>query len=313
MSNRLSLPSFGKINWLLKVLGRRVDGYHEVRTVCQTIDLRDEMVFEVNSGSSIELEVHGRGVAKGESNLVHRAAEVLRTAVGSSSGARLRLGKKIPIGAGLGGGAGNAAVALLALNQLWGCRLELDQLARLGARLGSDVPLFLWGGTTLGLGRGEEVFPWPDRIPEQSVLLLYPNLEIPTGEAYSLGNWGSRVLTIKASDTRIDRFRKAVEERKKGWAYLENDFESPLLKKYPLLVEASQGLKSAGCERVMLCGSGSTLLGLAAPRHLEKAAETILQRKLGEVFLCHTLSRQKYQRILKDCGLDVPVNRSRNV
>lgn len=311
MSQRLSVPSFAKINWVLKVLGRRVDGFHEVRTICQTIDLRDEMIFEVSSGSAIELEIQGRAVARGEGNLVDRAARVLKTAVGSALGARVRLEKKIPIGAGLGGGAGNAALALLALNQLWGCGLGLDALARLGAEVGSDVPLFLWGGTTLGRGRGEEVFPWPDRMPEQSLLLLYPNLEVSTAEAYSLGNWESEsdpVLTKEASDTRIDRFREAVQERKKGWSYLENDFESPLFERYSLLAEAARRLKSAGCERVMLCGSGSTLLGLATPSHLEKAAEAVLERRLGEVFLCHTLSREKYRAILGDRGLDVPVS-----
>ena len=311
MSRQLTLPCFAKINWILKILGRRSDDYHELRTVYQTVDLSDQIVLEDCAEDTIELEVSGRSVAEGKDNLVYRAADLLRSAAGRPAGVRVRLEKRIPVGGGLGGGASNAGMALLGLNQLWNCRLSLSQLAGLGAELGSDVPNFLWGGITLGRRRGEEVFPWPDRLPEQRLLLLYPNLEISTREAYSLGEWnacpGPEELTTEDLDTKIVRFCEAVERGEDASAYLENDFEGPLFDGYPILAEAALGLKGAGCESVLLCGSGSTLLALAEADHLEKVATEVLERKLGEVFLCHTLSRQRYRELLRNCGLDIPL------
>ena len=310
MSRQLALPCFAKINWVLKILGRRSDDYHELRTVYQTVDLSDQMVLEACSEDTIELQVSGRSVAEEKNNLVYRAADLLRNAVGRPAGVRVHLEKRIPVGGGLGGGSSNAGTALLGLNQLWDCRLSMSQLAELGAELGSDVPHFLWGGITLGRGRGEEVTPWPDRLPEQKLLLLYPNLEISTREAYSLGEWDAcpapEELTREDPDTKIIRFCEAVEEGKNAFAYVENDFEGPLLDVYPILAEAARGLKDAGCERVLLCGSGSTLLGLAEAGQLEEAAREAVERKLGEVFLCHTLSRQQYRNHLGNCGLDIP-------
>ena len=310
MFRQLTLPCFAKINWILKILGRRRDGYHELRTVYQTIDLSDQIAFEVCCEDTIELKVSGRAVAAGKDNLVYQAAHLLRKTMDRPVGVRVRLEKKIPVSAGLGGGASNAGTALLALNQLWNCGLSLSQLAGLGAQLGSDVPNFLWGGMTVGRGRGEDVLPWPDRIPEQRLLLLYPNLEISAREAYSLRAWGTwpdpEVLTTEDSDTRIIRFREALERGGDASTYLENDFEGPLFDRYPVLEEAARWLKDVGCDRVLLCGSGSTLLAVIEAGQLESIARRVLDRKLGEVFLCRTLSRQQCRRTLRTCGLELP-------
>ncbi len=167
-----------KINWTLEVLGRRPDGYHEVRTVLQTVDLCDRV--KVSPAPSLELVIAGAAgqavlaeVPTGE-NLAYRAAALLGDHAGEPSlGARVELEKAVPVGVGLGGGSSDAAATLRALDRLWGLGMPLAELARLGAQLGADVPFFLLGGTALGRGRGDEVGALPD-VPERRLLLVVP-------------------------------------------------------------------------------------------------------------------------------------------
>jgi 4-diphosphocytidyl-2-C-methyl-D-erythritol kinase len=304
---RLSVPSFAKINWILKILGKRSDGYQQLRTIYQTVDLSEEVVFETTSTREIQLEVEGRKVAPGEDNLLYQTADLLRKTAGSQAGVRIKLEKKIPVGAGLGGGSSNAALALLALNQLWDCKMGEKELVDLAAQLGSDVPFFLVGGTAVGLGRGTEVVPLPDLPREKSLLLLYPHLEISTVEAYSLGEWGTygetEILTREWVENTMQDLLRAVGPKGDGWSFLENDFEDILFAHYPVLVEAREALKKAGCERVMLCGSGSTLLGFGSDKQVKEAAVVITREGIGETFLCRTLSREQYRQILTNSGL----------
>lgn len=178
---RLTTLAPAKINWTLEVLGRRPDGYHEVRTVLQTVDLYDGITVS----PAAELELVVRSSAGGPpaladvppaENLAYRAAALLRDR-GAPPGARIELEKVIPVGAGLGGGSSDAAAALRALDRLWRLHLPADELARLGAQLGADVPFFLFGGTALGRGRGDEVSPLPD-VPPQRLLLVVPRESI---------------------------------------------------------------------------------------------------------------------------------------
>ena len=177
---RVSTLAPAKINWTLEVLGRRSDGYHEVRTILQTVDLCDRV--RVSSAADLELALTGpvgqagaplAGVPPSE-NLAYRAATLLRDQAGGRAlAARIELEKAIPADAGLGGGSSDAAATLRALNRLWGLGLPPGELARLGAQLGSDVPFLLFGGTVLGRGRGDEVTPLPD-VPSQRLLLVVP-------------------------------------------------------------------------------------------------------------------------------------------
>ena len=156
----LVVHSPAKLHLFLEVLGKRPDGYHEVRTVMQTVDLADEL--ELEEATAISLTVEPPGAAPTEDNLVLRAARLLQQAAGSSGGASITLRKGIPIAAGLGGGSSDAAVTLLALSSLWGIGMSPDELMELGATLGSDVPFFLQGnGCTLATGRGERIVPLP--------------------------------------------------------------------------------------------------------------------------------------------------------
>ena len=177
---KVSTLAPGKINWTLEVLGHRPDGYHEVRTVLQTVDLCDRV--RVSPSTDLELVLTGlvgqagaplAGVPPSE-NLAYRAAALLRDRAGGQAlGARIELEKAIPAGAGLGGGSSDAAATLRALDRLWGLGLAPAELARLGAQLGADVPFFLFGGTALGRGRGDEVTPLPD-VRSRRLLLVIP-------------------------------------------------------------------------------------------------------------------------------------------
>jgi len=177
---RVSTPAPAKINWTLEVLGRRRDGYHEVRTVFQTVGLCDRVT--ASPAANLELVLTGPASQTGTplagmppaENLAYRAAALLRDRAGGTAlGARIELEKVIPADAGLGGGSSDAAATLRALNRLWGLGLPAGELSRLAAQLGADVPFFLVGGTALGCGRGDEVTPLPD-IPSRRLLLVVP-------------------------------------------------------------------------------------------------------------------------------------------
>ncbi len=304
---RLAIPSFAKINWILKILGKRRDCYHQISTIYQTIDLKEEVVFETTRSRTIQLEIKGRPVARGKENLLYRTAELLRNSCGEQSGVRISLNKRIPVGAGLGGGAGNAAMALLALNQLWQCRLDREALEGLAAQLGSDIPFFLMGGTVAAGGRGEQLVPLPDTGEMQTLILLYPNFELASSDAYALGRWDDcdekAVLTRDNLDTTIQRLLRALDPKEDSWPLLENDFEDALFTNYPILVKAQSALEKAGCKKVMLCGSGSTLLGFGSIRPVKEAVEKLSNQQIGEVFTCQTLSRDRYRNFLSNAGL----------
>ncbi|MBI4444612.1 MAG: 4-(cytidine 5'-diphospho)-2-C-methyl-D-erythritol kinase [Acidobacteria bacterium] len=309
MAALLSLPSFAKVNWILKILGKRSDGFHEILTLYQTVDLKDGLELQVLDQPVIQLEVNGRSPGPVRENLVLRAASLLREHVSGTKGVFIRLKKRVPMSAGLGGGSSNAAVTLMALNQLWEAGLSLSQLAELGGRLGSDVPFFLWGGSALGEGRGEIITPLPDNA-ERELLLVHPGMSISTSEAYGLEMWGSwtpeAVLTSRGAASKMQNFREAVENFKCSPALLENDFETPLFKKYPLLQRVRQILAEAGCEKILLCGSGSTLLAISSAEGRLRAAEAVERNDLGRVFHCRTLGRNAYRREFKRSGLKFP-------
>ena len=305
----LALPSFAKTNWILKILGLREDGFHELRTVLQTLDLADRLILRVTADPAIRIQVHGRSVPAGPGNLVCRAARLLQRVAGVSCGVELTLTKRIPVGAGLGGGSGNAAVTLMGLNQLWSCGLGLSDLTGLAAELGSDVPFFLHGGTALGKGRGEIISPLPDLRRPLEILLFYPGRGLSTRTAYSMGNWGvwegGDRLTRSRTQTTIHRFSGFRDSLL--WAHLENDFETLLFQRYGFLEEARKALIALGCERVMVCGSGSTLMGLGRRDRRQWGDVPSARQSGGEFLVCSTLSGRRYRELLRESGLDDPV------
>ena len=187
MTGEIALRSPAKINWTLDVLGRRDDGYHEVRTLLQTIALSDTVTVTPADGLELELSGSVETLRKetSESNLAYRAAQLLLDEYRAGAGALIKLEKRIPVAAGLGGGSSNAAATLRALRSLWRPSVTNDDLAAMAAKLGSDVPFFLTGGTALGSGRGDEVSLLPDALP-QRLVVAWPDLPVKdkTAQAY---------------------------------------------------------------------------------------------------------------------------------
>jgi 4-diphosphocytidyl-2-C-methyl-D-erythritol kinase len=254
-TTRVALASPAKVNLHLQVVGRRGDGYHELRTIFQTIDLADEVEVTLG-GEGVRLEVHGSAdLAAGPTNLAWRAAEgFLARWGGGCRGALVRLHKRVPIGAGLGGGSSNAATVLLALQELLGRPAPPPELWQLARGLGADVPYFLVGGTVLGVGRGDELVPLPD-LPPRDLVLALPDVEVLTpGVFAALGE-----LTAAPLDPRIGYL---VQRSELGWevlAYVANDLEGPVFRRWPDLACLHRELLAAGAVAARLSGSGAAL------------------------------------------------------
>jgi 4-diphosphocytidyl-2-C-methyl-D-erythritol kinase len=174
-------PAPAKLNLFLHVTGRRPDGYHDLQTVFQLIDLHDDVAIEVREDGAIERPAGARGVPP-ESDLVVRAARALQEATGTSLGATIQVTKRIPMGGGLGGGSSDAATTLLALNQLWGTGLTREDLAGIGLRLGSDVPVFVHGASAWAEGRGERLEPV--ELPERWFVIVHPGVHVATAAVF---------------------------------------------------------------------------------------------------------------------------------
>ena len=297
---RITVPSFAKTNWSLQVLGRRSDGYHELLTVLQSLDFSDTISFEIPRDKTV-LEVEGRKLTSGPDNLVLIAASLLKKCTKVEEGVRIRLSKNIPIGAGLGGGSSNAALTLLALNQLWGCGLSRRELLELASELGSDVSFFMTGGTALAWGRGEQVAPLPELSRELSVLVYYPRFEVSAANSYSGLQDLPDKLTRPDLNTTIRRFHEVLEAR--NWSILRNELEGPVFSRYPLLARKKRELIDAGCEFGMLSGSGSALFGVSSGGSLEAAKERLAESGDADVILCKTLSRKGYVERLQRAGI----------
>lgn len=287
----LSVESYAKVNWTLKVLGRRPDGFHEVETFLETISLRDELHFQPAS-RDVTLTAEGREVVTGGQNLILRAAQLLKSDTGTEAGARIILKKTIPIGAGLGGGSSNAAATLVALDRLWQTSVGLGRLTELASRLGSDVPFFLKGGLAFACGRGERVEWIGECSRSRRLILFFPGFEISAAEAYRLWDEDHRDqshwLTETRSGTNIRPRRVPVADE--DWQdRLENDLEGGVLSAFPRLAFLREKISATGC-RTVLCGSGSSLLAVGTGGQMTEAYEALSDEE-GEVFSCHTVGR----------------------
>ncbi len=268
---RVVVPSFAKLNLSLTVIGKRTDGFHELRTVFQSITLADRLDIEFQRGRGREVELDSSiDIAD---NLVTRAARALMEATAIRGVVRCRLHKRIPIGAGLGGGSSNAAAVLLALPVLAGKPVPMDELNRIAAALGSDVPYFLYGGAALGLGRGEELYPLPDAGPRHA-LLVTPGIHVSTPAAFAALDRPALIeLTPTALANKMKRFQSmawglaCAKAPAADWeAFCENDFEAAVFPQFPLLKSLYRKLQRSGASLVRMTGSGSALFGLFSSR-----------------------------------------------
>jgi 4-diphosphocytidyl-2-C-methyl-D-erythritol kinase len=286
------VPAYAKVNLCLDVLGRRADGYHELRTIFQTISLHDTLALEVSHNARIDLRIVGNSALAGEpgrNNLVYRALDELRRELRLKQGVRAVLTKHIPVGRGLGGGSSDAAAALIALLRLTGKRIEAPHLVEIASRLGADVPFFLRGGRALGVGRGDEIYPLPD-VARRSILVVSPcDLGVPTRDAY---RWLARRLTKRPDPSKLWQFCALCWSPLGG--ALSNDFEAAVFPRYSRLAAIKRELLRQGAAEASLAGSGSAVFGIFRnPAKARRAARAFPE---DQVFVCSTLSRAEYRR-----------------
>jgi 4-diphosphocytidyl-2-C-methyl-D-erythritol kinase len=310
-----SLASFAKINWRLQVFGKRADGYHEIRSILQTISLHDELHFESLEEDHVAVVCDDPEVPTDEQNLVFRAAAALKDAFALRAGARVRIAKAIPTKAGLGGASSNAATTLLALTRLWKIKTSLDQLKEIAGSLGADVPFFLVGGSALATGTGTTVSPLPDdqNSPPIYLIVITPGVGVATSAAYAA--LGRVALTTKSMDSILSSSHNEAGIRDSHpWLVrdsLQNDFESVIFDIEPEIGRAKEALVQAGATGALLAGSGSSVFGIFAGQDGQQRALSKLKLEAGwRCFPCVTLSRNEYLRAYS--ALDLPFLRSFN-
>ncbi len=261
-----------KINLTLRVFGKRMDGYHTLESVVQTITLSDSLTFE--SAAEGLFFSCSDPVLEGEDNLVMRAARLLQTRSAMPRGARIHLEKRIPQQAGLGGGSSDAATALTALNELWDLHLPLDDLATLAADLGSDVPFFLRGPSAVIGGRGELVRPITHNTAA-AVVLAKPATGLSTGEVYSrlqaMPQLPDEEIFMRSAAQVMLNALNAGDVSLIARAMV-NDLERSAYIMLPDLTRLRERMRLQGCLGVQLCGSGSALVGICADVEVAKAA-----------------------------------------
>lgn len=279
----MKLKARSKINLFLEVLCKRPDGYHDIDTVFQSIDLCDDLFFE-KKAEGINLTVSIPEIPTGEQNLIHRAYFLLKNNYPRKvGGVSVHLEKRVPMGAGLGGGSSNAAATLLALNRLFDLNLTEKELERFSRELGMDVPFCLKGGTALASKRGECMKPI-ERKADFRILIVHPGFSVSTREAYE------ELDTMEAWEKRRSKDTvKALQEEKVDdlWPTLYNSFERFVFKQHPVLSDLKHALLKGGCDAVLLTGSGAALCGYASPEKDLNTLRANLEKTYPFVVLAH--------------------------
>jgi 4-diphosphocytidyl-2-C-methyl-D-erythritol kinase len=252
MMETLHLESPAKVNLRLDILKKRKDGYHEVRTILQKISLHDTLLFSLKEGRGISITTDHPHLPTGKRNLVYQAAQSVLKKSGYKAGVRIEIKKKIPLGAGLGGGSSNAATTLNALNRLLKLDLSKRELMEMGLRIGADVPFFFLEGAAVGRGIGERLKKI--ELPGLWYVLIYPNFEVSTRWAYQ-----NFVLTKRQFDFNLQKFTRTPEEVSGG---LRNDLEEVVSRGYPQIGIMKRILYSAGALGALMTGSGPTVFGI---------------------------------------------------
>ena len=288
---RLSVRAHAKVNLDLRVFGVREDGYHELRTVFQSIELHDVVTCTERPGP-FQLKSRSTSIPLDQSNLVWKAAAALWASLGRGgdpTDTLVTIEKTIPMEAGLGGGSADAAASLLALARLWG-GAPLTLLREVAAGIGSDVPFFLSGGTALGLGRGEEIYPLVD-LPVHWVVLVRPAFGVSTREAYS---WYDEDRAAGLKEPRELQILPVPWPSRA--AQMVNDLEPPVLRRHPEIAEIKTALKAGGAVAASMSGSGSAVFGLFRSRTAAERLLRPLARGGAKTLLTRTLTRGEYER-----------------
>ena len=288
----ITIRAHAKINLDLRVLGARPDGYHELRTVFQVIALHDTITCIPREGP-FAIECDAAGVPLDQSNLVWRAAEALWRAMRRGGPVRdvtVRPEKRVPLQAGLGGGSADAGATLVALSHAWRVPLRPAQLIDVAGVLGADVPFFLAGGTALGLGRGDEVYPLAD-LPRHWIVLLVPGFGVSTGEAYG---WYNAERELRGLIPGEPQYVPGPWPSRA--AQMINDLEAPIARHHPEIDQMKAALRRAGAVAAAMSGSGSAVFGLFQKRRDAVAAVSNLSGSGWRVLQTESLGRGEYAR-----------------
>lgn len=277
--DQLVLKSPAKVNLFLQVLGKREDGYHQILTLMQAVNLCDQVTLQKTAGG-ISLSCDHPGCPADERNLAFRAASLLLEEESVDGGVSIRIQKRIPISAGLGGGSSDAAATLKGLNRLFDLGLSVDRLHRVASKVGSDVPFFLYSGQALAQGRGEEIRQ-VRMFADYWLVLVYPGLEVSTRWAYQ------KVRIILTRKTKEVNY--ILLESKRGFfdalPLFQNDLEGAVIQEYPIVGELKGILKSSGAVKSSMSGSGPTVYGLFDQKPQAQEVATKLSRGDWQVFL----------------------------
>ncbi len=292
------IPAFAKINLRLDILGKRADGFHELRTIFQTISLHDELRLRASRRKGIALSIAGNQPLSAEpveKNLVYRAVDALRRELKIRSGVEIVLKKTIPAGRGLGGGSSDAAAALLGYLRLTKKKLAAARLMEIAAALGADVPFFLWGGRAIGVNKGDEIYPLPD-IPKLHFLVVSPKeIHVPTPDAYRWLNVEPLGLTKSAVTSKLFEFCALCWSAQGSG--LSNDFEGPVFRRHRRLDQIKRELLQRGAAEASLAGSGSAVFGVfPSPAMARRAAVGFPH---DQTFVCESVSRDRYARLMR--------------
>lgn len=294
MGRIIKVNADAKINLGLDVTGRREDGYHEVRMIMQTLDYGDTVTLEKKPGLGITLECDDPRIPDGDENLAVKAAKQFEKKYNScfsdefkgwDFGMHIRLRKRIPVSAGLGGGSADAAAVIRGMNSLFDTGLGKDSLIDIGAEVGSDVPFCIIGKTALATGRGETLTPIPD-FPHCFVLVVKPDLCISTGEAYdSLDDMDN----LEHPD--IDMLEKSIVSRKnirEIVTYMGNTFEKPMIIKHPVIGEIKSCMEEYGALKAMMTGSGPSVFGIFEEEDKMRDARDKAEERFKDSFIFET-------------------------
>ena len=299
-----TLPSFAKINWLLRILGKRQDGFHELCTIFQTVSLCDDIIFE--KSDELVLTCSNQNIPTDESNLIIKAAMHLKAEFNVSQGARIHLEKRIPAPGGLGGGSSNAAIALLGLATLWNLETGFEKLVEIGAKLGSDVPFFFYGGTAAGTGRGTQIVPLQE-FSDKCLLIVTPAIEVSTAEAFARAN--APYLTKESSKSILKICQNEAAGFQKGQINLSNDFEKSVFEVEPEIARVKKRLLESGANQALLSGSGASVFALFDKVETRQATQKALENEINwRQFAVATVERDKYRAALKKCERLFPIS-----
>ena len=289
---KATVPSFAKLNLDLRVLQKRPDDYHELRTIFQTISLKDTLSIEVELKKRTQIDCW----PEIPNNLIVQAARMLLDHLRIRVWVRFVLRKQIPMGAGLGGGSSNAAAVLIALPALLGRRIPLPDLIRLGESLGSDVPFFLLGGSAVAVGRGTELYPLPD-VQSRPAVVVSTGLHVSTKEAYNaLGRNVADSLTSQSESPILREFQTiawALGGSRLDQLPLSNDFEKPVFERHPELSAIARKLRRYGAKPAQMTGSGSAVFGIFETA--SKAQQAVAHFRAGTATPVRFLTRRQYK------------------